>query len=90
MTGALYAFLASTGKTLLYLSVPYLYEYKVTLHGRRPQLTVFRKMPTQNVFKFVYDYKVTSSFSDNELGISSHLAYHHKKNCLMKEICSDL
>jgi len=43
----------------------YVPEYKVN----KPflQLSIFRKVPKQKLFHFVCNYKVTPSFSDDEL-----------------------
>lgn len=37
--------------------------------------SVFRHMSSQNVFNFVHDYKVTSDFKDDELGLGSHVIF---------------
>lgn len=56
-------------------TVPYLLEYKTTLYIRLPlSESVFGKVPIQNVFNFVHDYKVTTNFSDDATG-KKNLSY---------------
>jgi hypothetical protein len=45
--------------------LPYVPEYKV--NKQFLQLSIFRKIPKQKMFHFVCSYKVTRSFSDDEL-----------------------
>jgi hypothetical protein len=48
---------------------PYLPEYKMTAYKMTlPSQLVCRKIPLQSMFNFVYSYKVTSDFPDDELG----------------------
>jgi hypothetical protein len=50
--------------------LPYLPEYKMTLHIRPPpplQMIQFKKKSIQNVFNFVADYNEAPDFSDDEL-----------------------
>jgi hypothetical protein len=39
------------------------------MYGDSPsQFSIFRKIPAQNVFNFVHNYKIIPNFSDDELG----------------------
>jgi hypothetical protein len=46
------------------IQIPYIPDFSIT----PSQYLVFRKIPTQNMSTFVYNYKVTPHFSDDETG----------------------